>query len=106
MLKEFAQYSWDEIQESEYVFKSNVQKHVIQIKGSELGDTKDSILLAYYNVYTGTPMILIYRVDGEDLGPVEDIVGFKAVKETSRGADGEKSTETVYIEDAMHMALS
>lgn len=105
MLREFAKLSWDQIQDSEYVFKSNVQKHVVHMAGKELGDDKDSTVLTYYNFYTGMPMIIVYRIEGIYEGGVEDIEGFRAVKEFRKDDDG-NYTETTYIENVMHEALS
>lgn len=106
MLNELLKNTWDQMMDSEYFYKSNIQKHVIQMDGSELGDERSSMILIYYNVYTQTPMICIYHVNGDvDFEP-EKVNGFRAVKETGTDEDGNQYTEYVYLEDAMREALS
>lgn len=54
---------WDEIYNSDYEFKSNTEKHVIEIKGNQFESSDDSLFLIYYNVYTGEPMVIMQRYD-------------------------------------------
>ena len=37
MLQKVLKMDWDTIQQSDYRYKSNIFKHVVQIKGSEFG---------------------------------------------------------------------
>lgn len=105
MLKEFLKLSWDDVQDSNYLFKSHNAKHVVQIEGPELGGPLGSMLLTYYNLNTGLPMIAMWRTEGEDLMGIEDVEGFRFMRETHNGRDGEKWTETVYIEESIGTAL-
>lgn len=105
MIGEFLRLTWNEVQDSEYRFKSNNAKHVIQLEGTEIGGPLGSLLLTYYNLHTGTPMIAVWRVEGEDVTGIEDVKGFRHVREFLKDADGKKSTETVYIEDYIGKAL-
>lgn len=106
MLEELLSYTWVQMMESDYMYTSNNQKHVIQISGEELDDTRDSTILVYYNVYTQTPMICVYHVDGEEEFTPEIVPGFQVVKESKVNEDGVPYTEVVYLEDTMQKALS
>lgn len=97
MLNEYAKMTWDDVQDSNYQFKCNNIKHVIQISGEELGGPTGSLLLTYYNLYTGLPMIMVWNVDGEDVGPIEDVEGYKANKNFNRTGGVIESTEITYI---------
>ena len=106
MLRDFLSMTWDDVQSSEYYFKSNNQKHVVQIEGSEIGERESALFLVYYNLYTGVPMVAVMRVDGDENTPVSSIEGFRHVKEVLPDEDGKKSIEVVYIEDSIDKALS
>lgn len=105
MLGEFLKMSWGEVQESDYFFKSHNAKHVVQIEGPELGGPSGSVLLTYYNLHTGTPMIAVWRTEGEDLTGIEGVAGFRHMREIHNDNDNGKWTETVYIEESIGTAL-
>lgn len=106
MLREFLSMTWDDVQKSDYYFKSNIQKHVVQIDGSEIGEAESALFLIYYNLYTGVPMVAVMRMDGGEDTPVKSIDGFRHVKEVLPNEDGKSSIEVVYIEDSIDKALS
>lgn len=56
--------TWDEMYNSEYSFKSNTEIHVIDIRGSELQNGDDSLILIYYNTFSGLPMVIFQRYVG------------------------------------------
>lgn len=105
-LKEFLSMPWDAALRSDYMFKSNVIKHVIQLEGTEIGGPEGSMLLVYYNLYTGTPMVAVWHVDGEVNEESEVIDGFRGVKEIHESGTENAYTETVYIEDSIGAALA
>lgn len=70
MYEKLLSMTWDQMMESDYCFKSNAARKIIQINGSEFDKNDDSIIIVYYNVYTGNPMILTQRYSHT----VEDIV--------------------------------
>ena len=93
---------WEEIMNSDYIFISNSEKRVIQIKGSEVSDDTedDSIILVYYNMFTGKPLLLIQHYDGRGRASIlPSIEGY--IKERTEGVnkDGEEYTEVVYIDE-------
>ncbi len=105
MLKEFLRMTWGQVQDSEYQFKSNNAKHVIQLEGTEIGGPPGSLLLTYYNLHTGAPMIAVWRTEGEDVTGIEDADGFRFWREYLKDNNGDKYTETVYLEDYVGKAL-
>lgn len=105
MLSKLLELSWTQIMDSDYVFKSNNAKHVVQLDGDEVG-ISNAVVLIYYNLMTQEPMLCIIHEDGESKRVVESVNGFKATKEVLINEDGEKYTETVYIDNAMRQALS
>lgn len=113
MYEKLLQMSWDDMMHSDYVFKSNVEKHVIQIFGSEFEDGDTSLILVYYNVYTNKPMLLIqrYNQEGIKICPPE-IEGFTMtlVENTESDgedteSDGESFTEVTYVLRSLQEAL-
>lgn len=102
MYENLLSLTWEEIMESDYIFISNSEKRVIQIKGSEVAEdaTDDSIVLVYYNMFTGKPLLLIQHYDGRGRASVlPSISGY--IKERTEGVnkDGEEYTEVVYIDE-------
>lgn len=61
MLKELLSMTWDEMMESDFVFKSNTEKHVIDINGAELEDGNESLIVIFYHMWKGTPMVVLQR---------------------------------------------
>lgn len=105
MLKDVLKLSWEELMDSELDFKSNNVKHVAQFDGECVG-VSGGIVLIYYNLMTGTPMLCIVNKDGRDTMQEQDVPGFRATKEVSQNEDGEWYTEIVYLDNAMRQALS
>ena len=101
MYSKLLSMSWHDIMESDYIFKSNFEKHVIQIYAKEITEDNndDSIILVYYNIFTGNPIILLhhYNTSGA-VNEIPDVEGY--VKELTGGKDenGEEFTEVLYID--------
>lgn len=57
------QLSWGQMMESDYLFKCNSQKKIVEIKGVNMGDTlsNDSDIVIFYNLYTGNPYLLVEK---------------------------------------------
>lgn len=53
--------TWDDMMESEYMFKSNTEKHVIDIRGDEFVDGDKSLIVVFYNLLKGIPMVILQR---------------------------------------------
>ena len=104
MLGEFLKKSWAEVNATDYDFKSNTLKHVIEIRGNELRDEDDSIILVYYNVYTGMPMIVLQHYNRLNI-EAEIIPGYSMTKSEGVDEDGVDATEIVYILEEIKNAL-
>lgn len=90
--------SWNEMQNSEYYFKSNTGKHVIEIPANEFNEGDDSIILMYYNVYNGEPMILLHHFDRCDIIPEHPVVpGFTVRYSEGVNRDGREYGEILYV---------
>ena len=104
MLQEVLKMDWDTIQQSDYRYKSNIFKHVVQIKGSEFGEPSISIMLIYYNVYTGMPMLAVARMKQRG-AELPDVEGYKKTRE-----DGNEEqmcyTDYTFVAEAIMEALS
>ena len=98
--------TWDEMMNSDYVFKSNVEKRVIQIFGNEFVKDDDSLILVYYNVYTNKPMICIQRYNrkGVNITP-EEVDGFAVTMVEDVEEDGSEFTEITYVLCSLQEAL-
>ena len=84
--------------------KCNTVRHVLQINGSELIENDDSVILAYYNLYTGMLMVLIQHYDGIRDIDVEEVPGYEVGKEEIEGEN--PFTEIVYLQTDIKKALS
>ncbi len=106
MLKDFLKLTWNEVMDSDYYYKSNTAKHVIQIAGSEIGDDYIPVILIYYNYYTGRPMVVTLRCKPEHESLLPEIEGFNRTKETNDfDEDGENDLQVVYVENSTFNAL-
>lgn len=56
--------SWDDVLMSDYLFKCNSHKKVVEIKGENMPDSvyNDSDIVIFYNMYTDTPYLLVEKV--------------------------------------------
>lgn len=104
MIADFVKMSWDELQDYDIKMKSNTTKHVVQINGSELKEEDDSIILAYYNLYSGELMVLIQHYDGIRDIEIEEVPGYYGSKEEIDGVY--PFTEIVYLQTEIKAALS
>ena len=94
--------TWHDIMESDYIFKSNFEKHVIQISASELNNDKDddSVILIYYNVYTGKPIILLHHSNKKGVCMnVPSVAGYHEDRTEGVNDDGEDFTEVLYVDE-------
>ena len=104
MLQKILEMDWDTIQQSDYRYKSNIFKHVVQIKGDEFDEPGIAVMLIYYNVYTGSPMLAVARMKqrGAELPSVE---GFRKTRE-----DGNEEqmcyTDYTFVAEDIMQALS
>lgn len=106
MLRTLLQSDWNTIMDSDYVFKSNIEKHVIQIFGKEFNKDDDSLILVYYNVYTNKPMMLLQRYNRKGVNvDAPEIDGYSLVVEEGEDSAGEY-TEVTYILRALQEALT
>lgn len=104
MLAEFLKKTWTEVNASEYDFKSNTFKHVIEIDGSELREGDDSLILVYYNVYTNMPMIVLQHYHRK-IESSEKVLGYHSTVNEGVDENGEDFTEIVYIAEEIKTAL-
>lgn len=105
MLADFLKLTWDEVLRSDYEFKSNNPRRVIQIRGAELNCPSDAVLLVYYNVYTNTPMIVVSIRKGHHDEPMECIPGFRVTRDYIHDIEGNEETQVVYIENTLDDAI-
>lgn len=61
MLKELLSMTWDDMMKSDFMFKSNTEKHVIDINGLELKSNDESLIVIFYHMWKGTPMVILQR---------------------------------------------
>lgn len=104
MLSDFLAMSWNDVRDSDYDFKSNTLKHVIEISGSQVIDGDDSTILVYYNVYTNYPMICLQHYVRIGIEP-EVIPGFAMNKSEGVNEDGIDVTDIVYVSAEIKSAL-
>jgi hypothetical protein len=106
MQNKLLKMNWDDIMNSDYVFKSNMEKHVVQIFGDELEAGDDSLILIYYNVYTNEPMLMLQRYNrkGAMLVP-EEVDGYTMTREEDTDEDGSDYTEITYVLRSLQEAL-
>lgn len=98
--------TWGEVMQSDYIFKSNTEKRVIQIFGKEFVKGDTSLILVYYNVYYNTPMLLIQRYDKVGLSlDLPKIKGFNKHCTEDVDTDGTHYTEVVYISEDLQKSL-
>ncbi len=99
--------TWEQMNNSDYVFKSNAIKRIVQIDGSELTKGDDSVIVIYYNVYTGVPMVLTqrynHRVEGLNPPPIDGYSMYQ--KEEKDEEDGEICSEVTYVLCSLQKAL-
>lgn len=98
--------TWDEMMYSDYVFKSNNEKKIIEIKGNQFNPDDKSLIIVYYNVYTHKPMILIQRYI-EDIGAdtTPEVKGFSKTFIKDEDEYGNDFTEIVYVLRALQDAI-
>ena len=104
MLNEFLKKTWAEVVSSDYDFKSNTFKHVIEIDGNELKEGDDSLILVYYNVYTNLPMIILQHYHRKGV-ETEVVAGYHSTVNEGVDENGEDFTEIVYIAEEIKTAL-
>ena len=105
MYNELLSIDWNDMMMSDYIFKSNTEKHVIQVYGSEFNKNDKSLILVYYNVYTNKPMMLLQRYNDVGLNlKLPDIDGYS--KTLVEGEDDEGVfTEVTYVLKSLQEAL-
>lgn len=56
--------TWNEVLSSELDFKCNSMKRIIEMEGKDMADSysNESVILIFYNLYTGEPMMLAEKV--------------------------------------------
>lgn len=67
---------WEHMMDSDYLFKCNSQKKIIEIKGANMVDSlsKDSDIIIFYNLYTGIPYLLVEKTASRvELPSVESV---------------------------------
>ena len=104
--------TWDDIMDSDYSFKSNTMRRIIQIKGEEIQSpySVNSDIIIFYNISSGEPMVYVERIQVDDLKtmPLEyeiNIPGF--VVNIEHGAKGENAYVEIIITRAdLYSALS
>lgn len=97
MYKELLSRTWEDIMEADYIFKSNTGKHVIELPASSIGLSDDSIILIYYNVYTGEPMILMHHMHYDVDVKYPEIEGYTVSCVDGVEKDGSKYKEITYV---------
>ena len=104
MLQEFLKKSWSEIMNSDYNFKSNTFRHVIEISGSEIIEGDDSHILVYYNTYTQMPMIVLQHYDRGAVA-ANEIEGYCLRVDEGVVEGGKEFTEIIYLSEDFKTAL-
>lgn len=97
--------TWQDFMNSEYLFKSNTEKHVIEIKGNEFDENDESLFVLYFNVFTGEVMVAIQMTNSEVNIP--DCIKDKyIVTKTERGGDDDEFSEVVFVLKTLSEALT
>lgn len=106
MLKELLSMTWDEMMESDYIFKSNTEKHVIDINGVELEDGNESVTVIFYHMWKGTPMVILQRYPYA--GATIDVDDYPDFNITIAGGEDESGpyTEISFVLKAIVKALT
>lgn len=99
--------TWKDFMTSEFFYKSNTSKHVIEIAGSELdpNDDSDSIYVLYFNVFTEELIVAIHRTTKDK--DVSDWVekNYVVTKKEGVDKDGIPYKEIVFVLKSLSEAL-
>lgn len=97
--------TWDEFRNSDYVYKSNTEKHVIEIRGSEFDPSNDSLFVIYFNVFTGDIMVALQRTDS--VPEFSEDIKENYIITTTEGAyaNGDKYIDIVFVHKVLSKAL-
>lgn len=107
MLKDIVSKKWDEVMASEFDFKSNTGHHVVELGGEELGYPAGSLIVLYYNLYTGTFMAGLIHYDGHGFGIVpEELPGFIVSIKEEVDLNGDAYTQVEYVQASLREALT
>ena len=77
MFKELLSMTWDEMMESDFVFKSNTEKHVIDIKGADVEDGNESLTVIFYHLLK--PDVIYAILKSNPVPPLPDITSVSLV---------------------------
>lgn len=97
--------SWEEFRDSDYIYKSNTEKHVIEIRGSEFEPSDKSLFVIYFNVFTGQIMVALQRTTG--VPEFSEYVKNNFIITTTEGIDVDESkyTDIVFVHKVLSEAL-
>lgn len=98
--------TWDDFMNSEYLFKSNTNKHIVEIKGSEFDENDDSTFVIYFNMFDGHIMVMLQHTTNKVDIP-DAIRDMYTIAETERSDEnGSSYTEVVFVLSTLHEALT
>ena len=97
--------TWNDFMESDYSFKSNTEKRVIEVKGSDFDPSDNSLFVLYFNVFTGELMIALQHTDKKPI--ISDKVKEKFIITDTEDVetDEDKYFEVVFVQKALSKAL-
>ena len=105
--------SWTEMSMSDYFYKSNSRRKVIEMEGVDCADSvsNESAIVIMYNMMTGCPLVLTEKFYGElDKNVVNNLdeavsAKFNVTVETGEDGDG-KYTEIICIRKSFYDAVT
>lgn len=97
--------TWNDFMESDYSFKSNTEKRVIEVKGSDFDPSDNSLFVLYFNVFTGELMIALQHTDKKPIisGKVKEKFIITDTEDVE--TDEDKYFEVVFVQKALSKAL-
>lgn len=107
MYEKILNMTWNDFMNSDFLFKSNTEKHVIQIDSKELSPDDDSFFLIYFNLYTGAPMVLLQRYNHKGVTIDDSKYPNYIITKTEGDDDSEDGfTEIVFVLKSVSEALT
>lgn len=107
MYNDLLKTSWDDMMYSEYEFKSNSEKRIVEMVGNQFDENDSSLIVIYYNMFTGYPMILIQRYNhilGGDTAP--EVEGYTKTYNEVDDEELGSFTDIVYISQSLQRDIS
>lgn len=109
---EILKYTWVDMAQSDYLYRSNSRRKVIEMDGRDCdcGLSKESVIVIMYNVMTGVPLILTekfyHTIDAKVLQDVASCVSEKFNVTVEQGEDSNGNfTEVICIRKSFYNSV-